>query len=223
MTGMTAYLFYDHWAACIFLTPLFLRYMDRWKKECVRKKEAEFLEQFREGILAVASALSIGYSVENAIREAWKDMQPMYRKKERILEEFGKMVHQLEVNMTAEEVMKQFAGRVRTEEVDNFVIVFVAAKRMGGDSIAILRNAAKTISDKIEVEKEIRTILAAKNFEFKIMCGIPFVIIFYMRLSFPEFMEVLYGNFPGTVFMTVCLGVYLAACYMGRRIVQIEV
>lgn len=220
---MTAYLFYDHWAACIFLIPLFGVYWNQWKADCIRKKEDKFLEQFREGILAVASALSTGYSVENAIREAWKDMQPMYRKRERILEEFGKMVHQLDVNMTAEEVMRQFAGRVKTEEVDNFVIVFVAAKRMGGDSIAIIRNAAKTISDKIEVEKEIRTMLAAKNFEFKIMCGIPFLIIFYMRISFPEFMEVLYRNLPGAVFMTICLGMYLAACYMGRKIIRIEV
>ena len=30
------------------------------------------------------------------------------------------MVHQLDLNMTAEEVMKQFADRVKEEDVENF-------------------------------------------------------------------------------------------------------
>ena len=37
------------------------------------------------------------------------------------------MVHQLDLNMTAEEVMKQFADRVKEEDVENFVTVFGAA------------------------------------------------------------------------------------------------
>ena len=127
------------------------------------------------------------------------------------------MVHQLDLNMTAEEVMKQFADRVKEEDVENFVTVFGAAKRLGGDSIAIIRHAADAIGEKMEVEREIQVMLTSKKLEFKIMCVIPFVIILYMRSAFPEFMAVLYGNLAGTLFMTICLMVYLTAYQLGKK------
>lgn len=55
------------------------------------------------------------------------------------------------------------------------------------------------------------------------MAVIPYVIIAYMLLSFPEFMDCLYGNMIGTGVMSVCLLVYLAAYAFGVRLVKIEV
>ena len=39
----------------------------------------------------------------------------------------------------------------------------------------------------------------------------------------PEFLEDLYHNTLGIFIMTACLGLYLAAFFWGRRIVEIEV
>ena len=112
---------------------------------------------------------------------------------------------------------------MKEEDVENFVTVFGAAKRLGGDSIAIIRHAADAIGEKMEVEREIQVMLTSKKLEFKIMCVIPFVIILYMRSAFPEFMAVLYGNLAGTLFMTICLMVYLTAYQLGKKMTQIEV
>ena len=81
----------------------------------------------------------------------------------------------------------------------------------------------KDISEKMEVENEIDTLLSAKKLEFRIMCVIPMGIILYMKLAFPEFMQVLYGNLFGGAVMSMCLGIYLAAWRIGKAIVEIEV
>ena len=65
--------------------------------------------------------------------------------------------------------------------------------------------------------------IASKKLEFDIMCAVPFVIILYMKLTFGEFLSVLYGNAVGMIIMTVCLCVYLAAYRIGRKIIRIEV
>ena len=44
-----------------------------------------------------------------------------------------------------------------------------------------------------------------------------------VTVSFPEFLDVLYGNVAGVIIMSICLLVYLVAYEMGRRIVEIEV
>jgi tight adherence protein B len=221
--GMAGYLFYDTALAVLPAIPLMYFYMRNWQEEQCRKKEQDFRGQFKEAIEAMASALSVGYSVENAFHEASRDMDILFKKQVRIKKEMARMVHQLSMNQTVEHVMMEFADRVIQEDVHHFVTVFVTAKRSGGDSITLIRNAVRDISEKIDVEKEIDTILAAKKLEFRVMCVIPLGILCYMRMSFPEFMEVLYGNLLGTIMMTCCLIIYIAAFQIGRKITEIEV
>ena len=89
--------------------------------------------------------------------------------------------------------------------------------------LAIIKDTAAQIGDKIDVKREIETILAAKQYEFRVMSAVPYVIIGYMTLSFPEFMGTLYGNLAGTGVMTVCLLIYVGAYYLGLKIIRIEV
>lgn len=171
----------------------------------------------------MSAALNVGYSVENAMREAWKDLQLLYKKEDIIVREFRYMVHQLDMKLAVERILHEFASRTGDEEVQTFVTVFSMAKRSGGDMVEIIRNAACQIGEKIDVKKEINTMMAAKKLEFKIMCAIPFAMICYLKLSFPSFMQVLYGNVLGVVIMTICLLVYVIAFEMGKKIVEIEV
>lgn len=220
---MAAYAFYGNIAAAAVLIPAGIFYMRDCIGDLSEKKEEQFLIQFRDSIQAMAAALKAGYSVENAIREAGKDMERVYGSDTRIRKELSLMIRQLDMNMSAGIVLEQFAKRIPAEDIENFVNVFAAAKKSGGDSIALIRNSVKTISGKIDTEKEIRTIIASQKLEFNIMCVVPFGIILYMKMTFGEFMSVLYGTVPGVCIMTVCLFIYAAAYRIGRRIVRIEI
>ena len=171
----------------------------------------------------MASSLKVGYSVENAIRSTEKELQTLHPKTSRICQEFELMIHKLNMNQTAEQVLWSFAKRVQQEDAEDFAVVFATSKRMGGDSITILKESVRMIGDKMEVEREIQTILAAKNLEFQVMCIIPLGMVLYMRFAFPEFLSVLYGGAAGILLMSVCLLVYIAAYYLGRKMVHIEV
>lgn len=196
-------------------------------RDCIadlsEKKEREFLGQFKDSIQAVAAGLKAGYSVENAIRGAGRDIEPLYGPDKRIRREFSLMTRQLDMNMSTGAVLDEFAGRTGQEDVENFVNVFATAKKSGGDSIAIIRNAVQLISDRIDTEKEIRTTIASQKLEFDIMCVVPFAIILYMKATFGEFLGALYGNAAGVCVMTVCLLLYVAAYRTGRKIIRIEV
>lgn len=217
------YIFYESLLPGAVLFPIWFLYFREWLKDLSRKKEQEFRIQFRDSIQAMSTALKAGCSVEHAIREAGKDLSALYGKGTRIRREYERMSHQLDLKMAAGGVLEDFAERTGLEDVENFVRVFASAKKSGGDSIAIIRNAVRIISGKIDTEKEIQTLLASKKLEFEIMCAVPFVIILYMKLTFGEFLSVLYDSTAGTVVMSVCLAVYLAAYQLGRKITSIEV
>ena len=221
--GAVLYLFYESLVPAVFLIPLSWIYVREWLEDTAKKKEEEFRNQFRDSIQAMASALKAGYSVENAIREVNRELAPMYGEDTRIRREYKIMAGQLEMNAPAEQVLREFAERAGQEDVESFVHVFAAAKKSGGDSIAIIRNSVKIISEKIDTEKEIQTMLAAKKLEFDIMCVIPLGIILYMKLTFREFIGMLYGSLTVAAVMSLCLLLYLAAYRLGKKIIKIEV
>lgn len=220
---LTVWLYYRSVWPIIVLWPLGIWYYRSLEKECMEKKKSEFLVQFKEAIQSMAASLHTGYSVENAVKETHKEMLLMYSKDDMICKELSFMVQQIYIRIPAEQIFEDLAKRVRLEDVRNFANVFAAAKRSGGDMIAIIQNTVNQIGDKIDVRREIDTLLAAKRYEFKVMAIIPYAIIGYMILSFPEFMECLYGNMIGTGVMSVCLLVYLSAYAFGVRLVKIEV
>ena len=198
-------------------------YLRHWKKECLEKKKREFALQFQEAIRSLAASLNVGYSLENAIKETKKDINILYSEQTAIHREFDYMIRQIYLQIPMDQILYEWAQRVDQEDLHSFVSVFVAAKKSGGDSLKVIRDSISQIRDKMEMQREIDTILAARKYECKVMSVIPFGIIAYMKLSFPEFMAALYGNLIGAGVMSACLAVYLGAWYLGQKIVNIEI
>ena len=218
-----SYFFYRSiWAFFLFLPYLFFYF--RKKKQEIQEQQAEFLKyQFKDGIMAVSAALNAGYSVENAFREGRKDLALLYGKEEPIMREFLRIIRGLDANERLEKLLFDFSKRSGLEEVESFAEIFATAKEAGGDFSVIIRTTAERITARVEVKREIKTMVAAKNFEQKIMSLVPFLIMFYIDLTSPGFFNELYGNMLGVTVMTACLGVYLLSRYLAGRIMRIDV
>ena len=197
--------------------------MKEWLEEMTDKKEEEFRVQFKDSIHIMAGALKAGYSAKNAIRETCHDLKPMYKSESRIIKEYEIMIRKLKIHIPVGQVLSEFAENVEQEDVDNFVTVFTTAQKSGGDSIVIIKDAVKVISEKMETEKEIQTMIASKKLEFEIMSMIPFGMIGYMKLTFGDFLKVLYGNPAGIIVMSICLALYFTAYIWGKKMIKIEV
>ncbi len=220
---LVSYLFYGTWICAILFSPYLVWYIKSWEKQTIKKRQEKFRLQFKEMIQSLSAGLNIGYSVENAMREAAKDLKRIYKKDDMILRELSYMIRQLQMNVSAENVLNEFAMRTGDEDVLTFVTVFNIAKRSGGDTLEIIRTAVRQMGEKIDVEREIVTMLSAKRMELKMMSIIPFAMIAYLKLSLPNFLEVMYGNLIGVGIMTICLLIYFVSYEIGKRMVEIEV
>ena len=221
--GAVGIIFYNSLIASLVLSPLIAVYVKQKRKEERRKKEERLAQEFKDGIIAVSFSLNVGYSIENAFREARKEMAVLHGEDSAIVKEFGIICNRMSQNDNIEDILEDFAVKSKAEDILYFAEVFRYAKRSGGDLIAIIRNTAAIISDKNEVAKEINTIISGKKMEQTVMNIVPFGIILYLRLTSPEFIEPLYGNITGIIVMTACLIVYAAAFVTGRRITDIRV
>lgn len=223
MATIIGYLFYQHILGILLLLPLIYFFL-KLKQESLKKERKWKLSlEFRDGIQALSAALEAGYSAENALAEARKDLTRIYREEDMILQEFNYMMNQIHMNMTVEKALEEFAVRSGIEDIRSFSEVFGTAKRTGGDLMHVIKLTASIINDKTEVKREIITLVTAKRFEANIMKVIPLLILIYLTISSPDFLAPLYHNLLGAITMTLLLFFYLAAFLIIDRIVAIEV
>lgn len=220
---LVSVLFYNSLIPAILFIPYLIFYLKKKDKEADNKHKNQSKTEFKDGIVAVSFALNVGYSVENAFRESVGELKLLYGKDSDIVHQFQLIVKRTRCNENLEDVLSDYAQRSGVEDIRYFAQVFAYGKRSGGDLISMIRNTASTISQKVEVENEIQTIISGKKIEQRVMTAVPFAILCYLRLSAPEFVDPLYGNLLGIIIMTVCLAVYLLSVYLAKRIVNIEV
>ena len=223
IVNVIGYLFYRHLIGVLLMTPLLFFYIKSCKNKLMISRKWRLNLEFKDAILALSAALEAGYSAENAMEEARKDLGHIYKDNAMIMQEFTYMVNQLRMNVTVEKVLEEFAVRSQVEDILSFSEVFHTAKRTGGDLISVIKLTGNIINDKIEVKREIITLIAAKRMESNMMKAIPFLILIYLTLTSPGFLDPLYHNTFGVFIMTILLLLYLVAYLIIERIVAIEV
>lgn len=223
IAAVFAYFFYRSVWAVIPLLPLVYFFIGRTADELALKRRRKLVLEFRDAILSAAAAMQAGYSVENAFREAQKDMEALYGKGSLAATELSLVNAGVASNIPLERLLMDLGSRSGESDIEDFAQIFTIAKRSGGNLNDIIRRCASVTADKIEVKREIHTLLTSKKYEQMIMNLIPFGIMLYIQATSKGFFDVLYGNTAGILIMTGAMCVYLAAYVMSERIIQIEV
>ena len=218
-----SYLFYDSMIVFLLLIPGFIFYLKNSKRKLIEKRKDSLKIQFKDMIDAVSTALTSGMSVENAFKEACKDMEKLYGENSYIVIELKDILQKISVNFSLSSALKDFAGRCDIDDIKDFAVIFSEAKISGGNFREIIEETVFIIKEKSEVETDIKVMINGKIFEQKIMSVIPFIIIFYLRISSGGFVNVLYHNIAGIIVMTVCLVIYILSNYMASKIINIKV
>ena len=195
-------LFYRSVLAAVVFLPGICFFFREVRRELAKKRRKQLERGFLVGMRCVSTALTAGYSDENAFTQAYEELQKLYSEKE---------------------LLSDLAQRSGVEDIEIFSEVFETARRTGGDLIAIIRSTTASVSQKEETRQEIEICLSAKKMEQNIRSLIPCLLIAYVGLASPGFLDVMYQNPAGIAVMSICLGVYVFAFLMGRKIVAIEI
>ena len=123
-----AYLFYDFFLGGLMFSPFLVIYLRIWEKQYIKKQQQEFCAQFKMSLQSMSSALNVGYSAENALKETAKDLSLIYKKDTRIMREYTYMIHQLNMNVPLEQIWKEFCRQGRTGGCLEFCICLCGSK-----------------------------------------------------------------------------------------------
>lgn len=223
ITGLFAWMFYRSWLGFLAFPAVVVLLAKREQKGSSRKRKERLCIQFKDTILSVTAAMQAGSSIENAFLEAETEMASLYGADSEMAEELGLIRSGLNNRIPLEKLLLNLGERSHVEEIRDFTEVFAIAKRQGGNLREIIRRTADLTSQRMEVEREIQTMLSSRKYEQKVMNLIPFILYGYMQLSSGGFFDVLYHNPAGIMIMTLCLILYLVSCLLAEKMLDIRI
>ena len=182
----------------------------------------QLMTEFKDVMDSMISALVAGYSMENAITEAYHDLQLLGKENSIMTDELHMMMQKLKLKHPLDELLLDLGHRSGLEDIITFSQIYATARRSGGNLVRVMKRTARNIDEKMEMQREIQTMIAGKKMESTCMMTIPLLIILYLKICSPGFLDPLYGNLSGRLFMTVAFVVYIAAVIWSRKIMKIS-
>ncbi len=217
-------IFYNMWLLALLLTLPALKAPKMWQKRQIERKRTLLKLHFKQALYSLSSSMAAGRSVENAFREAAKDLELLYPGgNSDMIRELDVITTRLEYGEPIESALLDFGRRAKIEDIDNFIDVFVTCKRTGGDLIEVVRRTSTVIGEKMDIQQDISVMIAQKKFEANILLATPFIFILFINASAPEFMAPLYGTPMGIILASVGLGLLFLSAWLMGRIMNIQI
>ncbi|MGI6012485.1 MAG: type II secretion system F family protein [Ruminococcus sp.] len=194
------------------------KYYQEYRK---KKQSNELRGQFKDLLESLTSSYSAGQNTVDAFTDAAEDMASIYGEEADIVKEVQTICTGLKNNINIEALLLDFAQRSGLDDAMSFANVFEVCNRQGGDLKRIVAETREIINDKIEIEMEIETMLSGSKNELNIMMIMPVVIVVMLK-GFGTTMAA--ANTPATVAVKmVCIGIFIGAYMMGRKIIDIKI
>jgi tight adherence protein B len=132
------------------------------------------------------------------------------------------MNQSVSLNVPLENLLEDFAVRSGNADIASFSEVFAFAKRSGGNFVTIIEGTSAHMRARYDTEREIQVLVASRKMEQKVMNVIPMLILAYLKVTSIGFLDILYRNMAGVLFMSVCLAAYGGSVLLAEKILRIR-
>ncbi|WP_258394657.1 type II secretion system F family protein [Paenibacillus sp. MDMC362] len=207
------YLFYHNLILSLLLGTAGVTIPKFWRRFMLERRRKTLNLHFKQALYSLSSSLSAGRSVENGFRDAVQDLLLLDPGgTSDLIFELKVIVSRMEYGEPIEVALEDFARRAGMEDMENFADVFSTCKRTGGDLVEVVRRTSSVIGEKLDIQQEISVMIAQKRFESKALLAAPFLLLLFMNLTSPDYMETMYSG-PGIVISTFALTA-LGGCFL---------
>ncbi len=151
----------------------------------IKKRSAAFGEQLSDTLQLLSSSLRAGQSMMQALDSVSKEGDPPAS------EEFRRVIVEARLGRDVVDAMKAMADRVQSEDFGWVVPAIEINREVGGDLAEVLDTVAKTIRDRADLRRQVKTLSAEGRFSAFVLLGLPIAITLIIRTSNPTYIAAL--------------------------------
>ncbi len=222
MVLITAYLFFNSIVMYVILSPISFVYMSIIRKKLILKRKNKLKMEFCEMLDAIEVLLKSGNSIENAFKKVQDELIHIQGQDSYMMKELKQINTFINIDVSTENAIKDFASRADIAEISNFAEVFMISKRSEGNIIKVIQTVCNSIRDNINMDRQVRMSLSGVVQEINIMRMMPLIILVYLKVFSRGYYDCVHQTIIGQCVMGIILVAYLVACtvisYMQRKV-----
>ncbi len=224
ISELMSFLFFDIFWGFVLTPMVYVVLKNKLAESILERKKREIRNEFRDVLYAFSSSFATGRHMIDAISEAISILEDLYSEQSYLLADMKKIHTDILNSICSDiEALKNLAMKTGIEDISDFAAVYGGCRHSGGNMIKAVDRAAKIITEKINIEGEIRKMAYQKKNEGRIIGFMPIAIIVFLRLSAPDYISIMYETLAGRLLMFIALITIIAALYMTEYITKIEV
>lgn len=186
----------------------------------IEKRKKKLNSQFKGMLETLSTSIGAGKNMYDSFSQAVDDLAVQYSADADIVEEARIIRMGLDNNIRIEELLLNFGERSGSSDVKNFANVFATCYKKGGNIKDVVKNTATIISDKIEVQMEIETMVSGQKNEQNIMLCMPLLFIVFMRSMGGDLIDL--ESPTGIISVTAAIVIFVLAFLVSRKILNIK-
>lgn len=204
--------------ACIPLRPYLLGRQRRARRQLLNL-------QFRDALYSIAGSLRAGASLPTAVERSVSDLRRILQgqRQQPMVEELERVAAEMQVGGSLEDALVRLRDRVRLEDVTDFVNSALLCQVRGGNLALVMADIAQIIGDKVSVQRQVQVLTAGKRLEAILLTGVPPVLVLVLAATSPDYLAPLFSTLAGQLLALLGVALLVAAYFIGRKIVEIEV
>lgn len=219
------YIFYNSLIFSLIISPVIASLLKKKYAEYRNNKRKDLLKsQFIELLQSLSSSISAGRQMGEALEEGLAAISSSYPLESPLIKELKFMVKSIKESREGEvPLLRSFAKRAKITDITSFVDVYSICRETGGDMEKAIGKTSQVLLEKLSIEKDMKVLSAQKKFESKLISLMPIIVIVFLRITSPSYVEPLYSTLSGRMVITLSLLGIAYAYYLTEKITRVTI
>ena len=193
------------------------------EQRTLQKRIRHLRTQFFDLLEAMSVAMRAGNPVLKALESARNDLLLIHGEGSDIITELDIILSRFHNAIPLSQSFADLARRSGLEDIQSFASVYATIEGKSSRADEIIRETQTVIVDKMEIEMEIDTLMAAAKNEVNIMLFMPLVILLVIGYAGAGFMDAIYTEPVGRLVATGGLIVFLISYCLARKFSSVKI
>ena len=193
------------------------------QQKAIQKRIYRLRTQFFDLLEAMSVAMRAGNPVLKALESARDDLVLIHGENSDIITELDIILSRFQNAVSLSKAFSDLAQRSGLEDIESFASIYATIEGKSSRADEIIRETQSVISDKMEIEMEIDTLMSAAKSEVNIMLFMPLVILLVIGYAGAGFMDAVYTEPIGRVVATGGLIVFIISYLMARKFSNVKI
>ena len=188
-------------------------YIRMKKKERMKK----FEQQLPEGMEFLSRALRAGHAFTGSMKLAAENFD------DPLGTEFEKTLDEINFGISTNDALKNLLNRVDLPDLRYFTASVILQRDTGGNLSEIMDSIARIIRERFKFRDKVRVLSAEGKFSAAILIAIPLLIVSYLQIMQPGYLDTLTSDPVGKILMTIAISMALLGVVLIRKLISINI